>query len=147
MATSPTSNNCILNPGDLLTPPVHSFNSFKSWQNREVHWACSPFYFSRLCSLTTRQANTWGTGISSYSVGIQGQTHKVLCTLLFCIRLQAIALSCCTRRWETCHLQQRIPQFLQKKLITGHMQSLTENTPGRPTCCCRSCSLVMMQCV
>lgn len=27
------------------------------------------------------QANTWGTSVSSYSIGIQGHTHKVLCTL------------------------------------------------------------------
>lgn len=88
LATCPSSKHCILNPADLLTPPVRSSNSFKLWQNNEVHWACSPLYFSSLCSLTTLQANTWGTGTCSYSVGIAGQRQKVLCTLS-CLCLSA----------------------------------------------------------
>lgn len=81
LATSPVPTTAFWIQLICWHPPEHSFNSFKLWQNKKVHWACSPFSLSCLCSLTTRQANTCGTSISSYSVGIPGQTHKVLCIL------------------------------------------------------------------
>lgn len=130
LATSPISNNCILNPADLLTPAVHSFNSFKLWQNKKVHWACSPFYLSWLCSLTTCQANTQGTGISSYSVGIPGQTHKVLCTLscLYLSSGNSFKLLHKEMRNIICNKSCKNSSVLTEIIVTGHMQSLTEHS-------------------